>query len=50
MPNEAPFLLPHMGEDRGGEASDDCLPPKRGFPLPTLPHVGKEFYWRPRLR
>src|SRR5688572_26867601 len=24
-----------------GEASDDCLAPKRGFPLPNLPHVGE---------
>ena len=23
-----------------GEASDDCLLPKRGFPLPDLPHAG----------
>src|SRR5688572_20379845 len=30
---------PIWGRIEVGEASDDCLAPKRGFPLPTLPHV-----------
>jgi len=25
-----------------GEASEDSIPPKRGFPLPTLPILGEE--------
>src|SRR5687767_15607522 len=31
---------PTCGRAGVGEASDDRLPPKRGFPLPDLPHVG----------
>ena|SRR5688572_21971009 len=31
---------PRWGRVGVGEASDDCLTPKRGFPLPDLPHVG----------
>ncbi len=32
---------PSWGRAGVGEASDDSLAPKRGFPLPTLPHVGR---------
>src|SRR5688572_1183385 len=31
---------PTWGRIEVGEASDDCLAPKRGFPLPNLPQVG----------
>ena len=31
---------PIRGRVGVGEASEDPLPPKRGFPLPTLPHAG----------
>src|SRR5688500_3127357 len=31
---------PRWGRVGVGEASDGCLAPKRGFPLPDLPHVG----------
>jgi hypothetical protein len=31
---------PTWGRVGVGEASGDCLPPKRGFPLPDLPQVG----------
>ena len=31
---------PNMGRVGVGEASDDCLASKRGFPLPYLPQVG----------
>jgi hypothetical protein len=32
--------LPTWGRVGVGEASDDCLAPKRGFPLSNLPQVG----------
>src|SRR5687767_2664631 len=32
---------PTRGRVGVGEASDDYLPPKRGFALPTLPRVGE---------
>jgi hypothetical protein len=32
---------PNLGRIEVGEASDDCLAPKRGFPHPTLPHMGE---------
>src|SRR5687767_11138812 len=31
---------PIWGRIEVGEASDDCLAPKRGFPFPNLPHAG----------
>jgi ATP-dependent helicase/nuclease subunit B len=34
--------LPSWGKVGVGEASDDSLPPKRGFALPTLPRAGRE--------
>jgi ATP-dependent helicase/nuclease subunit B len=37
VPNLPP---PNWGRVGVGEASDDSLPPKRGFPLSTLPRVG----------
>src|SRR5688572_11050510 len=33
---------PRWGRVGVGEASDDCLTPKRGFPLPTSPSLGEE--------
>ena len=35
---ESPF--PTWGRAGAGEASEDCLHRRRGFPLPTLPHFG----------
>jgi hypothetical protein len=36
---------PSWGRVGVGEASDDSLTPKRGFPLPDLPQLGEEFQW-----
>jgi hypothetical protein len=35
---------PAWGRIEVGEASEDCLTPKRGFPLPNLPQMGEEIF------